>query len=102
MMDVPLSINLPAGLSKAGFARWRDSMSFVVIGAYTLTRLCLLTSTRLLCCWCGCFSDCELYFLVCTEKPVHGKLSELITVSEFMVYTPNQGNVGSFIELGKN
>jgi hypothetical protein len=46
------------------------------------------------------FSDCELYFLVCAEKPVHGKLSELITVSEFMVYTPNQGNVGSFIELG--
>jgi hypothetical protein len=32
IMDIPVPIHLPVGLSKPTLARWRDSLSYVVIG----------------------------------------------------------------------
>lgn len=32
IVDIPVPIHLPVGLTKATLARWRDSLSYVVVG----------------------------------------------------------------------
>jgi hypothetical protein len=77
-MDIPVPIHLPVGLSKPTLARWRDSLSYVVIGMS-------LPAARISC-KCANLVDAS-----CAEKPSHGKLSEHVTTNDFITYVPNPG-----------
>jgi hypothetical protein len=48
IVDIPVPIHLPVGLTKATLARWRDSLSYVVVGKilrHRLLRTALSSST---------------------------------------------------------
>ncbi len=72
-----MEIFLPGGLSKAALQKCRDSLSYVVLGERLTTSCCLIRDSLL------------------AEKPLHGKLNEHTTLSDYLTYTPSEGFSGT-------
>lgn len=86
-----MPILLPVGLSKAVLQRWRDSLSYVVIGENSSVVVWIISYGHNL----MLLSFVSFLTFLLTEKPAHGKLSEYTTVNDTITYVPNPGHQGT-------